>query len=138
MGGEEGPRGARRPPPPLLGDGSIVPDYTLLYNYWEAVRRRGGSIEDAVLRREDFERLREIVERHSGLSLARLLEMLTEEMLRRVDREAAAEAARETYGVEMDSETAARRVARIMAGWLVEAGKQTGILRLRGYTLPAD
>ena len=128
----------KRPPPPLLGDGSIVADYSLLYSYWEALRRRGGSVEDAVLKREDFEKLREIVERHSGLSLERLLEMLTEEMLRRVDREAAIEAAREAYGVDMDAETAARRVARIMAGWLVEAGKQTGILRLRGYALPED
>ncbi len=127
-----------KPRPPLLGDGSIVGDYTLLYNYWEALRRKGGNIDDAVLRREDFDLLRELVERHHGATLDRILDRLTEEMVKRVDREAAREAARETYGVEFDSETAARRVARMMAGWLVEAGKNTGMLRLRGHPLPQD
>ncbi len=131
-------RESRRPPPPLLGDGSIVGDYTLLYEYWDALRRLGRETDSAVLQRRDFEKLRELVEKHSGVTLERLLEMLVEEMLERVDREAAIEAARRTYGVELDAETAARRVARILAGWLIEAGKQTGILRLRGPSLPSD
>ena len=133
------PEGKReRPRPPLLGDGSIVGDYTLLYNYWEVLREKGGNIDDAVLRREDFDLLRDLVERHSGSTLDRLLDRLTEEMLKRIDREAAIEAARRTYGVELDAEAAARRVARMMAGWLVEAGKNTGMLRLRGHPLPSD
>ena len=127
-----------KPRPPLLGDGSIVGDYTLLYNYWEALRRKGGNIDDAVLKREDFDLLRDLVERHQSITLDRILDALTGEILKRIDREAAREAARETYGVELDAETAARRVARIIAGWLVEAGKNTGMLKLRGHSLPQD
>ncbi len=127
-----------KPPPPLLGDGSVVSDYTLLYEYWEALRRQGKDTDTAVLQRSDFDKLREIIEREGGMSLEELLERLSEHLLPRIDREAAREAATRTYGVDMDSDTAARRVARIMAGWLVEAGKQTGMLRLRGPQLPSD
>ncbi|AEM39488.1 hypothetical protein Pyrfu_1631 [Pyrolobus fumarii 1A] len=129
---------SEKPTPPLLGDGSIVGDYTLLYRYWDELRRRGRNLDNALLRREDFEKLRRLVEEHTSMTLEKLLSILTEEFLPRVDREAAMAAARATYGVELDAETAARRVARILAGWLIEAGKQSGILRLRGPSLPTD
>ncbi len=137
-GEEKSREGREKPPPPLLGDGSIVPDYSLLYAYWEALRRKGADIDRALLRREDFDTLRRLVEQAPSQTLEELLGKLIQHFLPRVDREAALEAFRETYSLEPDTETAARRVARILAGWLVEAGQQTGILRLRGPQLPSD
>ncbi len=131
-------RRREKPPPPLLGDGSIVPDYTLLYAYWDALRRRGSDVDEALLKREDFDLLRRLVEEGAGQTLDKLLDRLVEHFLPRIDREAALDAFRETYGFEADAETASRRVARIMAGWLVEAGKQSKMLRLRGPELPSD
>ncbi len=117
---------------PLLADGSVVGDYSLLFKYWEKARKLRGeeAARGAVLGGEDFRYLENLIGRVKRLS--DLLDVLTEYFMERVDPEAARQAYVEAYGVEIDAYEAARRVARILAGWLVEAAKSTGMLRLRG------
>ncbi len=116
---------------PYFATGEVVGDYTLLYIYW---RKAGKRAEDATLRREDFDYLRRIVEGGKVRKLNELLERLTSYYLSRVDANAAVEAVKEYYRVPMSADDAKRMIARILAGWLVEAGQQWGILRLRGWT----
>ncbi len=119
---------------PYFATGEIVHDYGLLYKYW---RRAGKRAEDATLANRDFNYLKSIVEESGVVRLSELLDNLTEYFLPRVEARAALEAVRDHYGVEVDADTARRMVARILAGWLIEAGKQWRILRLRGE-LPRD
>ena len=116
---------------PYFATGEVVGDYTLLYRYW---KRAGRRAEEATLRREDFDYLRRLVEAGEVRRLDELLDRLTSYYMGRVDGEAARQAVRDHYGVEVLVEDAKRMVARILAGWLVEAGQQWGILRLRGWT----
>ncbi len=124
--------GERRP---LLADGSIVGDYEPLFKYWEKARKRGRGEEGrVVLRNEDFQHLEKLLRSREGrLSVAEALEELTLYFLDRVDPELAREAVEEAYGVSgYDAESARRVVARILAGWLIEAAKTWGSLKVRG------
>ncbi len=116
---------------PYFATGEVVGDYELLYRYW---KHAGRKAEDAVLRREDFDYLRRLVEEYRVKTLQELLEKLTAYFTPRVDPEAARKAVKEHYRVDVGSEEARKMVARILAGWLVEAGQQWRILRLRGWT----
>ncbi len=120
---------------PLLANGSVVGDYSPLFKYWEKAKKRGrGEEGSVVLRNEDFEKLEQLLRDSEGrLSLADALEELTLYFLGRVDPELAREAVEEAYGVSgYDAESARRVIARILAGWLIEAAKTWGSLRLRG------
>lgn len=132
LGLERGAMGGRRP---LLADGSIVGDYEPLFKYWEKAKKRGrGEEGNVVLRGEDFEKLEQLLRDSEGrISLADALEELALYFVSRVDPELAREAVEEAYGVAgYDSESARRIIARILAGWLIEAAKTWGTLRLRG------
>jgi hypothetical protein len=118
----------RRPP---WASGKIVPDYGPLYAYWRIARSLGREelVEDATLKPEDFDALRRIVE--EGVSnVLELLERLTDLFEPRVDEEVA-EKAFEEEGMPFRGVEARRRMASILAGWLVEAGEYWRILRLR-------
>ena len=121
--------GSERPP---WASGKIVSDYRPLYAYWRLARQRGREdlIEASTLRREDFESLRSIVEGGTGSALE-LVERLASALEERVDPDVAAEAILEALGVRLEPEEARRRIARILAGWLVEAGEYWRILKLR-------
>ena len=119
-----GERTKRRP---MFATGEIVGDYEPLYLYWQEL---GTRTEDAVLQSRDFEELRRMLE-EGELRLDIVLERLTSYFLPRVDRAAAKRALEKYYGVSVGEEEAARRIAQIMAGWLVEAAGELGILRLR-------
>lgn len=126
MGGEE-----KRPP---FATGEIVGDYGLLFKYWELCGEE--ERDKAMLSNKDFEDLRRLVD--AGYRrLSDILELLEERMLSRVDPAKAREAFKQYYGVDVDPETARRRIARLLASWLVEAGSTWKILRLRG-SLPRD
>ncbi|MET1100899.1 MAG: hypothetical protein ABWW69_00240 [Pyrodictiaceae archaeon] len=119
---------------PYFATGELVGDYSLLYAYW---RKAGNKAERAVLRSEDFERLRLIVEREGVERLDELWEKLTDYFMDRVDGNAAVEAVKERIGVVVDAYTARRMIARILAGWLIEAGKQWKLYSFRG-AIPRD
>ena len=119
---------------PIFATGKVVGDYGLLFKYWDVAGRE--KAEKAMLTNKDFEKLRELVEGNPGMSLARLLDVLTEYFIERVDPEAARKAYKEYYGVDVDTYTARRQVARLLAGWLIEAGENWKILSLHGYLPP--
>ncbi len=115
---------------PLLATGEVVGDYEPLLRYWEIAREKSGELaRRAVLRDEDFRVLERLL-REIGV-LADLLDRLSEYFIERIDPEVARRVYLELYGADLDPMDAARRIARIMAGWLVEAGETTGMLGLR-------
>lgn len=119
---------------PPFATGEIAGSYELLYIYWKKAGRRA---EEAVLREEDFEVLRHAVEREGLRRLDDLLERLTDHFVERIDPEAAREAVREYYGSDVDPEAAKRAIARLLASWLLEAGKEWKMYRFQGF-LPRD
>ena len=117
---------------PLLANGSIVGDYDPLFKYWEMAKKIDKSIaENATLRNEDFNYLLKILSRRKTVKLIELLDELEEYMLNRVNAEIAAKALKEIYNVEYSLENARRRIARILAGWLIEASNIWGDVRLK-------
>jgi len=116
---------------PFFADGSIVGDYKPLAKYWEILKRESRPLDSALLNHTDFRFLEEVVNTSPGLDVASLINMLQHRFLERIDCRLAAQAFREAYGVELDEEEACKRLARIMAGWLIEAGKISGILKIR-------
>ncbi|MET1128472.1 MAG: hypothetical protein ABWW70_04060, partial [Thermoproteota archaeon] len=124
---------------PLLATGEIVEDYSLLYAYWDEA---GSRAEEAVLRREDFDELKRLVE--AGVTrLDALMEALARRYVERIDIDAAVRAVERVYGVRLEGSEAARRVAAVLAGWLVEAAGTWGMVRyvkswIRGRREDAD
>ena len=126
--GCRGLSGRRRPP---WASGKLAGDYDLLYAYWEEARRRGREdlVEAAMLSERDFDKLRELVG-EGPRSALELVERLAGELEARIDEDVAGAAAA-GLGLPLAGEEARRRVARLMASWLVEAGEEWGVLRLR-------
>lgn len=124
---------------PLFADGSVVGDYEPLFYYWEIARRQGREdvVEKSMLSRDDFRFIERLVE-EERIALTRLLNVLEDYYVLRVDPEVAREAYREAYGVDLGSEDARRRIARILAGWLIEAARQWGKIRFTRLKLPSD
>lgn len=118
----------RRPP---WASGKMVPDYGPLYAYWRIARSLGREelVEDATLKPEDFDALKRMVEEGVPSALE-LVERLTKLFEHRVD-EKVAERAFEEEGLPIRGLEARRRMASILAGWLIEAGEYWRILRLR-------
>jgi len=118
---------------PLLASGNIVSDYEPLFKYWELAKNVNKSIaENATLKNEDFNYLLKMLSKRRIISLIELLNELEEYMLGRVDAEIAAKALKEVYNIEYGLEDARRRIARILAGWLIEASNIWGDIRLKG------
>jgi len=122
---------------PFFADGTIVGDYKPLIAYWRILRKKGDTqaIEDSLLKREDFEKISRLVSETGRINLEDLLVELKEYFRKRVRSDAAVDAIREVYGVEVDPEDAVGRIAHILAGWLIEAGGSTGLVSIkRKYT----
>ncbi len=116
---------------PFFADASIVGDYKPLYKYWEILKKKSLPLDKAILNRDDFKFLEEVIKTTPGLDVASLLNMLINRFIERIDCKLAVQAYREAYGIELSEEEACKNLARILAGWLIEAGKNTGILKLR-------
>ncbi|ADI32208.1 hypothetical protein [Staphylothermus hellenicus] len=115
---------------PFFADKSIVGDYSPLIKYWKILRKKGIPVEDALLAPRDFTYLKEQVEIQQKINLAVILEQLTNYFLNRIRCDVAKEAYREAYSVELSEEDTCRRLAKILAGWLIEASKNTGVIKL--------
>ncbi len=118
----------RRKPP--FASGKIVPDYEPLFAYWEEARKEGREdlVEKAMLSESDYNGLQETA-RH-GESLVDLWDRLTVRMTDRIDADVAAKAYGK-LGMPMTREDAREDIARILAGWLIEAGEYWRMIRLR-------
>ena len=116
---------------PLLASGNVVSDYRPLIVYWKKAVEKGlkKASEEIVLRQEDFKKAEELA--RENLSLTETLNKLEDFFLPRVNPVLALEAFKEVYGFNIREEDARRHIARIMAGWLIEASEQLGILKMR-------
>lgn len=118
---------------PMLASGAIVSDYEPLFKYWEIAKNVNKTVaEKATLRSKDFDVALSYVSSKGVTSLTNLLNYLEDYMANRVDGKLAVRALRETYGVTFEIEEAKRRIARILAGWLIEACSLWGTLKLTG------
>jgi hypothetical protein len=115
---------------PFFADKTIVGDYKPLINYWKKLREMGESIDDALLKPQDFKRIGEIIKTRGRISLDELLSILTEYFIKRIKCNVASEVLKELYGVDIDQKYACRKIASILAGWLIEASKNTGLLKI--------
>ncbi len=119
---------------PILADGSLVEDYSLLINYWRlAVKKDRALMEKATIRAEDFRALERIVDLYRGESIAALANFLKQMMLERIDPGLAIDAYRETFGIEVSVEKAVNAVAEVLALWLLEAGRQLKIINYKSW-----
>ncbi len=116
---------------PFFADGSIIGEYKLLFEYWRILREkhRENMLDKAFLKREDFEYIRLLINIRKKMNLQELLDKLTDKFLERIDPDAAQEAFKNVYGIEIDREYARRKIAYVLAGWLIEAARNTGILK---------
>jgi len=115
---------------PLFASGELINDYEPLRVYLEEARRRGREdlVERALLSQEDFSYLSEALK--SSSNLLELMEKLKARFIDRVDGEVAVEAFRK-LGLNVDVNFARDRIAYIIAGWLLEAGKHWKILSFK-------
>jgi len=119
---------------PFLADGSLVEDYTLLFNYWEIAKARDVSIaEKAVLSHKDFNELERIINIFHGRSIVELINYFKNSMKNRIDPKIAVEAYKKTYGVEVEENIAVDKLATILASWLMEAARQLKIISYHSW-----
>ncbi len=119
---------------PFLANGSIVEDYRLLITYWRRAKEKSRDLaEKAILSNNDFAYLRDRISFFIGKPIEELISDLKHYMLDRVDPIVAVEAFREVYGIEVEPSLAREKIAEILAGWLIEAGKRLKILSYRGW-----
>ncbi len=103
--------------------------------YWKLLKKHGKDPGKAVLSHKDFVYLKEIIENVGKIDLASLLDKLIRYFLERIECDIAVEAYRELYKVDVNREYACREIAKILAGWLIEAGRYTGVIK---YKSPWD
>jgi hypothetical protein len=117
---------------PPFASGKLVGSYEPLKRYLEEARRRGSeeALEKALINENDLKLLRGLT-LTLVISVDHLLSALEERFYERVDAEIAVEAYK-ALGVSIDRESARRMIARIIAGWLIEAGEYWKLYRLRG------
>ncbi len=114
---------------PFFATGEIVSDYSLLKKYWELLKLRGKSVEPVLLSRQDFDYIKRLIGRRR-IRLDEIYEELIDYFAERIDPDIAAEAYEKVYGVRIEPETARRKLAEIMAGWLLEASSFLGDIKI--------
>ncbi|MCE4617224.1 MAG: hypothetical protein F7C32_01390 [Desulfurococcales archaeon] len=115
---------------PFFATGYLIEDYEPLMKYWEFLRKEGREdiLEKAFLDNEDYEILKKIAREKVGRSLAEIFDELIGRFLERIDAETALKAFREAGYKTIGLEEAKRSMARILAGWLLEAGENLKII----------
>ncbi len=109
---------------PTFATGEFAGDYTDLKKYLEEAKKTNEECYNkAILSNEDFEWIKELVEKERRINVQDLLKRIEERMKERVCGEIAAKA------LNMDEDYAKSRVARLLAAWLLEAALQWGILK---------
>jgi len=119
---------------PFFATGYLVDDYTPLMKYWEILRDEGreDALERAFLNNEDYDLLKRLAREMVGRPLADIFDGLIERFEERVEAEPALRAFREAGYKSMSLPEAKRSMARILAGWLLEAGEYLKIIAFSG------
>lgn len=119
---------------PLLADGSIIEDYRPLIMYWRKAAKKNSELaRKAVLSNDDFKELHRMIHESGSIGLQELLDLFKKKFIQRIDPLIAMEALKEVYGVEFEPSDAQSKIAYIMAGWLIEAGRQLKIISYRSW-----
>lgn len=112
---------------PTFATGEFAGDYADLKKYLEKAKEvKKECYDNAILKNEDFEWLRRLVEKEGRINAQDLLNKIEERMSERVCGEIAAQA------LGMDEEHAKRRIAKLLAAWLLEAALQWGLVSKSG------
>ncbi len=119
-----------KPWTPPFASGELVYDYEPLRVYLELAKRKGREdlIEKALLTQEDFTILSSLVIRR--MNLLDLIDVLKQRFMERIDGDIAKEAFT-SIGLNVSTDFARERLAYILAGWLLEAGKYWKILTFK-------
>ncbi len=117
---------------PILATGELVEDYTPLFQYMEtAVELGKHEAKEAILiRNADLEKVKELVG-SAKLTLAQLVESLTEYVRPRVDPEVALTALTKYLNHETTVDYATTFYSRLVSCWIIEASSTLNLIRLR-------
>ncbi|UXD22630.1 hypothetical protein IPA_06825 [Ignicoccus pacificus DSM 13166] len=115
---------------PTFASKKLIKDYEPLRYYLELVK--GTEWYDkAFLSRQDFEELVKEAKDLSTGKLGELWDKLTEKFMERIEPEKALQALKDA-GYEVKSpEEARKRLAQILAGWLIEAGEEWDLIKFK-------
>ncbi len=121
---------------PLLASGKIIENYSLLFEYCRIhEKEKGVRAEDILLNRRDFDYIRKLVQ-EGVRNVGELLSRLAYYYKSKIDSNIAVKAYANTYNIdvnEVSKDIAVNELARILAGWLIEASENLGILEIKGY-----
>lgn len=113
---------------PTFASSKIIKDYEPLRRYLEEVK--GTEWYDkGFISQEDFNKLREVLSKKKKMKLGELWDELTEYFMERVEPKAALKALRDSGYEVKDEEEAKKKLASILAGWLLEAGEEWDFFR---------
>ncbi len=116
---------------PFMASGTIIRDYQLLMIYFEEMRNMGMDPRSSYPSSSDIEYIARAVRSGSLRNLYELLESLIAMFRPRVCTEAAIRAFRKKFGSEPDPDTAAREIAKMLAGWAIEIAENLGLISLK-------
>lgn len=113
---------------PTFATRKLIKDYEPLRYYLELVRD-SEWYDKGFLNKEDFE---ELIKEAKGLDTGKLGELwdkLTDRFLERINAEKAYQALKDLGYDVKDPQEARRKLAQILAGWLIEAGEEWEMIK---------
>ncbi len=116
---------------PLLATGKLVEDYTPLFQYLDVAMELGKTeAKEAILiRSADLEKVRELAG-SARLTVAQLINSLTEYVRHRIDPEVATVALSRYLNREVTTEYAITFYAKLLSCWIIEASSTLNIIML--------
>lgn len=117
---------------PLLATGDLVEDYTPLFQYIDTAveLRKYEARETVLIRNSDLEKVRELAST-TRLTVAQLINDLTEYVKHRIDPEVAVKALAKYLNHDVTADYAVTFYSRLLSCWIVEASSTLGIIRLK-------
>lgn len=113
---------------PLLATGIIVKDYRPLYRYWDEVEKLG--LRKPVIEREDVEFVENLIKKEGIVNLSIIYRKLVDRVENRIKMDIAVKVYRD-LGLNIPPILAKRKIAEILAGWIIEACDIFNIIKIR-------
>jgi len=113
---------------PLLATGMIVKDYRPLYRYWDEVEKLG--LKKPVIEREDIEFVENLIKKEGIVNLSIIYRKLVDRVENRIKMDIAVKVYRD-LGLNIPPILAKRKIAEILAGWVIEACDIFNIIKIR-------
>jgi len=113
---------------PLLATGIIVKDYRPLYRYWDEIEKLG--LKKPVIEREDIEFVENLIKKEGIVNLSIIYRKLVDRVENRIKMDIAVKVYRD-LGLNIPPILAKRKIAEILAGWVIEACDIFNIIKIR-------